>query len=175
MALVIFSLIGIGHLRIREETGARAFILVLGILGAAIVLILFIPTLLEEPLTVAAIVFILVVSLALNFIWKRARGDSRPSAVPATPRRPGAPAPRPCGPRLPWRRFMEASIPFYPLVVVPVGGGDRRLLAPRTLAPGGAAQRSTAGPDDRPIGADQGPSASSSSASDGSSRTSAPA
>ena len=85
VALVVFSLVGIGHMRIRDETGARASILVLGILGAAIVLILFIPTLLEEPLTVTAIVVILVVCLLLNFIWKRSRGEPPDAAVPATP------------------------------------------------------------------------------------------
>src|SRR6188508_395905 len=75
VALVVFSLVGIGHMRIRDETGARASILVLGILGAAIVLVLFVPTLLEEPLTVTAIVVILVVCLLLNFFWKRSRGE----------------------------------------------------------------------------------------------------
>ena len=85
VALVVFSLVGIGHMRIRDETGARASILVLGILGAAIVLIMFIPTLLEEPLTVTAIVVILVVCLLLNFIWKRSRGEPPDAAVPATP------------------------------------------------------------------------------------------
>ena len=81
VALMIFTLIGIGHLRIRGETGANALILVLGILAAAVVLLLFIPTLLEEPATITALVVILVVSLALDFIWKRARGDgpSEPS------------------------------------------------------------------------------------------------
>ena len=85
VALVVFSLVGIGHMRIRDETGARASILVLGILGAVTVLVLFIPTLLEEPLTVTAIVVILVVCLLLNFFWKRSRGDSPDAAVPATP------------------------------------------------------------------------------------------
>ncbi len=84
VALVVFSLVGIGHLRIRDETGARASILVLGILAAAIVLIMFIPTLLEEPLTVSAIVVILVLCLLLNFIWKRSRGEPPDAAVPAT-------------------------------------------------------------------------------------------
>ncbi len=85
VALVVFSLVGIGHMRIRDETGARASILVLGILGAVTVLVLFIPTLLEEPLTVTAIVVILVVCLLLNFIWKRSRGEPPDAAVPATP------------------------------------------------------------------------------------------
>jgi len=81
VALMIFTLIGIGHLRIRGETGANPLILVLGILAAVVVLVMFIPTLLEEPATIAALVVIVAVSLALDLIWKRMRGDgpSEPS------------------------------------------------------------------------------------------------
>ena len=57
-----------------DETGASALILVLGILAAAVVLLLFIPTLLEEPATITALVVILVVSLVLDLIWKRVAG-----------------------------------------------------------------------------------------------------
>ncbi len=85
VALVIFSFIGIGHLRIRDETGARASILVLGILGAAVVLLMFVPTLLEEPLTIAAIFVILVQSVVLDFVWKRSRGEPPEALVPSTP------------------------------------------------------------------------------------------
>jgi amino acid transporter len=82
VALVIFTIIGVGHLRIRSETGASAVILVLGILSAAIVLLMFLPTLAEEPATAVAIVFILVQSIVLDFLWKRAR-DSRRDGAPS--------------------------------------------------------------------------------------------
>ena len=49
VALVVFALVGIGHLRIREQTGASAPILVLGVLAAAVVLLMFIPTLARSP------------------------------------------------------------------------------------------------------------------------------
>jgi len=81
VALVIFTLIGVGHLRIREETGARAWILVLGILSAAVVLLMFLPTLAEEPATAIAIVYILLQSIVLDLLWKRAR-DRRAGEVP---------------------------------------------------------------------------------------------
>ena len=58
-------------------------ILVLGILAAAVVLLLFIPTLLEEPATVTALVDILVLSLALDLIWKRARGERAAEPSPS--------------------------------------------------------------------------------------------
>ena len=81
VALVVFALVGIGHMRIREQTGASAPILVLGVLAAAVVLLMFIPTLLEEPLTIAALLFILAVSVVLDLTWKRIRGD--PSTEPS--------------------------------------------------------------------------------------------
>ena len=82
VALVIFTIIGAGHLRIRSETGASAVILVLGILSAAVVLLMFLPTLAEEPATAIAIVFILVQSIVLDLLWKRAR-DSRADGAPS--------------------------------------------------------------------------------------------
>ena len=85
VALVVFTLVGVGHLRIRAETGASAPILVLGILAAAVVLLLFAPTLAEEPATAIALVFVLAQSVVLDLIWKRVRGDrpTTPSPNPA--------------------------------------------------------------------------------------------
>ena len=82
VALVIFTIIGAGHLRIRSETGASAVILVLGILSAAVVLLMLLPTLAEEPATAIAIVFILVQSVVLDLLWKRDR-DSRADGAPS--------------------------------------------------------------------------------------------
>jgi amino acid transporter len=83
VALVIFTLVGLGHLRIRRETGANAFILVLGILAAVVVLLMFVPTLAEEPATIAALVVILLLGIALDYLWKRARDDRPTTAGPA--------------------------------------------------------------------------------------------
>jgi amino acid transporter len=83
VALVIFSLVGIGHLRIRDQTGASAAILVLGILAAAIVLVMFVPTLLEEQATIAAIAFVLLQSIVLDAIWKRIRRGEPTASSPA--------------------------------------------------------------------------------------------
>jgi amino acid transporter len=85
VALVVFALIGIGHLRIRQETGANAALLVLGILAAVVVLAMFLPTLAEEQATLSVIVAIVVLSVVLDFFWKRSRGDQPPTpdAVPA--------------------------------------------------------------------------------------------
>jgi amino acid transporter len=79
VALVIFTLIGVGHFRIRRETGANGAIITLGALGAAVVLILFVPTLAEEPLTTVALVVVLLQSMVLNSLWKRSRGSPPPA------------------------------------------------------------------------------------------------
>jgi amino acid transporter len=83
VALVIFALIGVGHVRIRDQTGASAPILVLGILASVIVLVMFVPTLLEEQATIAALGFVLLQSIVLDFIWKRIRGDLPPEPITA--------------------------------------------------------------------------------------------
>ena len=83
VALVVFSLITVGHLRIRSATGARAWLLVLGLASTLIVLVTFVfTTLLSEPATAVAIVFLLLLGLVLDFGWKRAR-DREPSPVKA--------------------------------------------------------------------------------------------
>lgn len=80
VALIVFTLVGIGHLRFREETGARASVLVLGILAAVVVLVMFAPTLAEEPATITALVVILVLCIVLDFLWKRSRGEGGAAA-----------------------------------------------------------------------------------------------
>ena len=83
VALVIFAFIGVGHLRIRRETGANGLILGLGVLSAVVVLVMFVPTLVEEPLTVVALVVVLAQSAILDFLWKRSR-DAHPPVSPAS-------------------------------------------------------------------------------------------
>ena len=74
IALLVFGLVSVGHMRVRHETGARAAILVLAIASTVIVLLSFIfTTLVEEPGTAVALVVILLVSVALDFGWKRSR------------------------------------------------------------------------------------------------------
>ncbi|MDF2731585.1 MAG: amino acid transporter [Desertimonas sp.] len=74
IALLVFGLVSVGHLRVRRETGARAWILVLAVASTVIVLVSFIfTTLVEEPGTAVALVVILLMSVALDFGWKRSR------------------------------------------------------------------------------------------------------
>ena len=74
IALLVFGLVSVGHLRVRHETGARAWILVLAVASTVIVLVSFVfTTLVDEPGTAVALVVILLVSVALDFGWKRSR------------------------------------------------------------------------------------------------------
>ena len=81
VALIVFALVSAGHFRVRHETGAKSWMLALAVGSAVIVLVTFaFTTLVEEPGTAIALVVILVLSLVLDFVWKRRR-DTHP--VPA--------------------------------------------------------------------------------------------
>jgi len=72
IALCVFGMIATAHLRVRHETGAKAWLLVLAVLSTVIVLTTFaLTSLVEEPATAAALVVILALSIAVDFIWKR--------------------------------------------------------------------------------------------------------
>jgi len=74
IALMVFSLVTAGHLRVRHETGARAWLLVLAVASSMIVLITFVfTTLVHEPGTMIAIVVITALSIAIDYGWKQRR------------------------------------------------------------------------------------------------------
>jgi len=82
VALLIFSLITIAHLRIRSETGAKLPILVLAIVAAGAVLITFVfTTLIHEPASVVTLLAIIALSVGLDYGWKRSN-PHRPLEVP---------------------------------------------------------------------------------------------
>lgn len=75
IALLVFSLVSVGHLRVRAETGARLSILLVAIVSTVLVLATFaVTTLVEEPKTLAAIGVVLAVSIGIDLWWKRSRG-----------------------------------------------------------------------------------------------------
>jgi amino acid transporter len=77
VALVVFTLVTAGHLRVRTETGAHAWLLVLAIVMTVVVLVTFaFTTLVDEPATAVALMVILLLSIALEVGWKRTR-DAR--------------------------------------------------------------------------------------------------
>jgi amino acid transporter len=85
VALLIFSLVTLAHLRIRRETGARLVPLVLGLMTTTVTLVVFATTtLVNEPAATTALVVIILLSIGLDLWWKRARARRPiPDDVPA--------------------------------------------------------------------------------------------
>jgi amino acid transporter len=73
IALLVFTLISIGHVRVRHETGANPVMLGLAITSTVVVLVAFaVTTLVEEPATAVALVAIVGLSIGADAAWKRA-------------------------------------------------------------------------------------------------------
>ena len=74
VALLIFTLITVAHLRVRAETGASAVVLAVAVTASAAVLITFVfTTLIHEPASIVTLLAIVALSVALDFAWKRLR------------------------------------------------------------------------------------------------------
>jgi amino acid transporter len=74
IALVVFTLITAGHIRVRADTGAHLWLLLLGVLSSGIVLVAFaLTTLVDEPGTAVAMVAFLILSIVIDFLWKQRR------------------------------------------------------------------------------------------------------
>jgi len=79
VALLIFTLITVAHLRIRGETGANVLILIAAIVAAAVVLVTFVfTTLIHEPASIVTLLIILALSIGLDYWWKRSSAGKAP-------------------------------------------------------------------------------------------------
>jgi amino acid transporter len=77
IALIIWAVVGVGHLRVRTETGANTALLVAALVTAMTMLVVFaLTTLVSEPATVATITGMVVASVAIDLTWKRTRARS---------------------------------------------------------------------------------------------------
>jgi amino acid transporter len=86
VALVIFGLVTLGHLRIVEMTGARRSILIVALAAVAITLLTFtLTTLINEPASMVTLVGILVLSIALDLAWSRQRPAAPQAGVGGPP------------------------------------------------------------------------------------------
>jgi amino acid transporter len=84
-ALLGFLMVSIAHLRVVGETGARRGIILLGALVTAVTFVYFTATtVLTEPPTFAALILTIVLSIVIDFIWKRSRDRRTESHAPAT-------------------------------------------------------------------------------------------
>lgn len=72
VALAIFALVTLGHLRITGDTGANRAILLIALTAVTVTLVTFVfTTLIKEPASIVTLAAILVVSLALDVGWSR--------------------------------------------------------------------------------------------------------
>ena len=73
-SLMVFVLVGIAGYRLRAETGAQMWLVLLGLAVAVIVLVFFaIDTLQNAPETFTAMVGITALAVVLDLVWKRVR------------------------------------------------------------------------------------------------------
>lgn len=71
VALVVFTVVTLGHLRLRHETGARLWLLLLAECTTGVVLVAFAATTLaDEPGTAVAFVAILALAVSGDLVWK---------------------------------------------------------------------------------------------------------
>ena len=71
VALVVFSLITVGHVRVRHETGANVAVLAVAIVSTVAVLIAFVfTTLVDEPATAVTLVVITLGCIVVDAVWK---------------------------------------------------------------------------------------------------------
>jgi amino acid transporter len=81
VALAVFFLVTISHVKLRQETGAKLWLLGLAALTTAVTLVAFaINTYQDEPQTFVAMIAIFVLAIAIDLVWKRIRG-----ALPTMP------------------------------------------------------------------------------------------
>jgi hypothetical protein len=74
VALLVFMLVTIGHLRARHETGANVVMLWFGILTTGLAFAAFaVTTLIHEPASIVTLAAILLLSTGLDLSWKRQR------------------------------------------------------------------------------------------------------
>ena len=78
IALLVFALVSIGHLRVHADTGAKAWVLWVAVLSTLAVLVTFVfTTLIHEPASLVTLVVIIAISVALDIAWKHSRETTK--------------------------------------------------------------------------------------------------
>jgi amino acid transporter len=74
VALIVFFFVGLAGLRLRTESGSKAWLIVAAMLATAVVLVLFgIDTARNAPDTFTAMLVLVVLAIVLDTVWKRTR------------------------------------------------------------------------------------------------------
>ena len=78
VALVIFTLVGVGAIRLRHETGSNLAVLVVAVVSTLLVLVMFgVDTARNEPRTFVAMILAGIIATGLEFAWKARRDRAR--------------------------------------------------------------------------------------------------
>jgi amino acid transporter len=86
VALSVFGMVTLAHFRVRQVTGANVGVLVLALVTIAVALLSFVfNELIHEPASMVALLVILLLSVALDLAWTRARGSAGGDDVTGTP------------------------------------------------------------------------------------------
>ena len=84
VALLVFGMCTVAHFRVRSETGARLSLLILAVTTAGIALVAFLLDLIvNDPVSVAAMLVIVILAVILDFSWKRLRTRRELASNPA--------------------------------------------------------------------------------------------
>ncbi|MGZ4625066.1 MAG: APC family permease [Kineosporiaceae bacterium] len=88
VALIVFSMVTLGHFRVYRETGANRAVLVIALASTVITLVVFCTTtLVHEPTTAVALVAMIVLAIGIDLVWTwrrdRGRGGMAERPVPA--------------------------------------------------------------------------------------------
>ena len=74
VALLIFSAVTLAHFKVYKETGASLFVLIIALITTLGTFVVFCTTtLVNEPVTAAALVLILILAVITDLLWKRTR------------------------------------------------------------------------------------------------------
>ena len=78
IALLVFALVSIGHIRVHADTGAKPSLLWVAVLSTLAVLVTFVfTTLIHEPASLVTLFVILALSVALDIGWKHSRETAK--------------------------------------------------------------------------------------------------
>jgi uncharacterized membrane protein YfcA len=85
VALIVFFFVGLAGLRLRTESGSKAWLIVAAMVATAVVLVLFgIDTARNAPDTFTAMLVLVVLAIVLDTVWKRTRrGPTAADPVPS--------------------------------------------------------------------------------------------
>jgi amino acid transporter len=82
VALIIFMMVGIAHLRLIGDTGAKRWLVYISIVSVVVTLLVFtFVTLVDEPATAIAMVVFIVAAIVIDRVWRSIGVLNRPRTI----------------------------------------------------------------------------------------------